>query len=88
MLRNAGVGTHLAWIGVASLGRSFGKTSVGAELWGSANDDPAGRIYQATFDLTAAQALGDNVQLDAGANFGLNRATPDVEVYLGLSRRF
>ena len=89
VLRNgAGGGTHLAWIGVASLGRTFGKTSLGAELWGSADDDPMGRTYQASFDLTAALAVGDNAQLDAGANFGLNRNTPDVEVYVGVSRRF
>jgi hypothetical protein len=89
MLRDAaGGGTHLALVGVASLGRTFGKTSLDAELWGSADDDPAGRTYQATFDLTAALAVGDNAQLDAGANFGLNHATPDVEVYVGVSRRF
>jgi hypothetical protein len=89
VLRNAtGGGTHLAWIGVASLGRTFGKTSLGAELWAMADDDPAGRATQATFDLTAAQTIGDNLQLDAGANLGLNHATPDVEIYVGVSRRF
>ncbi len=89
VLRNAaGGGTHLAWIGVASLGRTFGKTSLGAELWGMVDDDSAGRTTQATFDLTAAQTLGANLQLDAGANLGLNHATPNVEVYVGVSRRF
>ena len=28
------------------------------------------------------------LQIDAGANFGLNRATPDVEVYAGASILF
>ncbi len=89
VVRNlTGGGTHLALISVASLGRTFGKTSLGVEVWGSADDDPTGRTYQATFDLTAARAIGDNAQLDAGANFGLNRNTPDVEVYVGVSRRF
>ena len=89
VLRNAaGGGTHLAWIGVASLGRSFGKTALGAELWAMADDDPAGRTTQASFDLTAAQAIGENLQLDAGANLGLNHATPDLEVYVGVARRF
>jgi hypothetical protein len=32
--------------------------------------------------------LGNDVQLDAGANFGLNRVTPDVEIYGGVSVRF
>ena len=29
-----------------------------------------------------------NLQFDGGVNFGLNRETPDVEVYVGISRRF
>ena len=89
VLRNiAGGGTHLAWVGVAGLGRTFGKTSLGAEVWGMVDDDPAGRTTQATFDLTAAQAIGDNLELDAGANLGLNHATPELEIYIGVSRRF
>ena len=89
VLRNAaGGGTHLAWIGVASLGRAFGQLSLGAELWGEVEDEPAGEIRRATADLTAAVVLGKDLQLDAGANFGLNRATPNAEVYAGVTRRF
>jgi hypothetical protein len=29
-----------------------------------------------------------NLQLDGGANFGLNRATPQAQLYVGVSRRF
>lgn len=89
VVRNAnGHGTHLAWIGVASVGRAFGRTSLGAELWGMADEDPSRRTYQATADLTAALAVGANAQIDAGANFGLNHSTPDVELYVGVARRF
>lgn len=89
VLRNAGGGgTHLAWIGVASLSRGFGAVSLGAELWGEVEDEPRGEIRRATADLTAAVMLGKVLQLDAGANFGLNRATPNAEVYAGISRRF
>jgi hypothetical protein len=37
---------------------------------------------------SAAFLAGKDVQLDAGANFGLNRRTPDVEFYAGVSKRF
>jgi len=30
----------------------------------------------------------DDLQLDAGANFGLNRRSPDIELYAGVSKRF
>ena len=76
VLRNAGGGgTHAAWIGVASLSRSFGPLTLGAELWGQVEDEPAGTIRRATADLTAAYMVGKTLQLDAGANFGLNRQT-------------
>jgi hypothetical protein len=84
----AGGGTHAAWIGVASLGRSFGPVTLGAELWGQVEDEPAGTVRRASADLTGALMIGKTLQLDAGANFGLNRQTPDAEVYVGVSRRF
>lgn len=89
VLRNAGGGgVHAAWTGVASLGRSFGPVSLGAELWGQVEDEPAGTIRRASADLTSALMIGKNLQLDAGANFGLNRQTADAEVYVGISKRF
>ena len=38
--------------------------------------------------IDAAWLLGNDTQLDAGVNFGLNRATSDAEFYFGVSRRF
>jgi len=84
----AGGGVHAAWIGVASLGRAFGPTALGAELWGEVEEEPTGAIRRGGADLTAAFALGKSLQLDAGANFGLNRATPRAEIYAGVARRF
>jgi hypothetical protein len=84
----SGHGDHAAGSVTLALGRAFGATSLGAELWGFVDDDPAGRTHQASFDLTAARGLGQNAQLDAGLNLGLTRATPDVELYVGVARRF
>jgi hypothetical protein len=41
-----------------------------------------------TFDTALIYLLTPNVQLDAGADFGLNRAAPAVQVFMGLSQRF
>jgi hypothetical protein len=84
----AGGGTHLAWIGAAGLSHAFGPTTLGAEVWGEIDDDPSGKIRQLSADLTAAYAVGRDAELDAGVNLGLNRATPDVEIYAGVARRF
>ena len=84
-----GRGHHLAMAQVASLGwQATGKLSLSAELWGQWDWDPAGTTRQASADGSVAYLLSDDVQIDAGANFGLNRQTPDVEVYGGVSKRF
>jgi hypothetical protein len=87
--RNAvGGGYHANLVDVVGLGKSFGPFSLGAEVWSSQNLDPAGTVSQYSFDLDAAWLAGNDTQLDGGVNIGLNRATPDLEFYFGISRRF
>lgn len=89
LVRDAdGHGAHWALQGAVGLSHGFGGFTVGAELWGQVDDDPARRVWQASADATAALAVGRAAQLDAGVNLGLNHATPDVEVYAGIARRF
>jgi len=86
-----GHGTHAAYALSGVLGRSLTPEISGAvELWAAHNDDPAGKLNQASFDLGLAwiPLKDQNLQLDAGANFGLTRDTPGVNVYVGVSRRF
>jgi hypothetical protein len=88
---SAGHGTHAAYALSAVLSRNLTPEFIGAvELWGAHNDDPGHRLDQASFDLGLAWIpLNDqNLQLDAGANFALTRDTPDLNVYVGISRRF
>ena len=59
-----------------------------AEAWGQWSFDPAGTQRQYSADIAAALGLGRDTQLDAGINFGLNRATPGVAPYIGVSHRF
>lgn len=62
--------------------------TLSAELWNNVNFDPAGAVKQWSADAAVAYAAGKRIQLDAGANVGLNRATPDAEVYAGVSVLF
>lgn len=86
-LNAAGHGYHANLVNVVGLGRSFGPWTLGAEVWTGQNLDPAGTVSQYTFDLTAAWLANNDTQLDGGVNIGLNRATPDLEIYFGVSRR-
>jgi hypothetical protein len=84
-----GHGRHLATQQVINLGIALSqKVSVSTELWGQWDWDPSGTGKQASWDLAAGYQPTKNMQLDAGANFGLNRQTPGVEVYTGVSVRF
>jgi hypothetical protein len=64
--------------------------TVDGEIWGDANFDPTGTVYQASFDLGASwiPAKMPTLQFDGGVNLGLNRATPGVQAYVGISHRF
>jgi hypothetical protein len=87
--RNASSGGyHANLVDVVGLGKSFGPFTLGAEVWSSQNLEPAGAVSQYSFDLDAAWLADNDTQLDTGINLGLNRATPDLEIYLGISRRF
>lgn len=84
-----GAGHHLGMEEVAAIGwQVTDKVNLSAELWGAWDWDPNGRTRQASVDGSLAYLLSDDVQLDAGANFGLNRVTSDVEIYGGVSVRF
>jgi Putative MetA-pathway of phenol degradation len=60
------------------------------ELWGLANYDPTlvTSVRQYSFDTALAWAVRKDLQLDVGANFGLNNQTPALQVYTGITRRF
>ena len=86
---STGNGHHVAMAQVIGIGwQASSKLNLSGELWGQWDWDPAGTQRQATADAAAAYLVNDNFQLDAGANFGLNRATPDLELYAGFSVRF
>ena len=76
-------------IQVLNLGTSVtDRLSVSGEIWGMWDWDPAGTGQQVSVDGSISYLLSKNMQLDAGANFGLNSETPEVELYSGISVRF
>lgn len=80
---------HVQLVGTVNVGKTLSSTVTAyAELWTAQNYDPTGTVRQYSADVALAWLARSTLQLDAGANFGLNRATPDAQVYLGLSTRF
>lgn len=84
-----GRGRHVQFQQVVNLGRQIAPDlTLYGELWAARNFDPAGTTRQYSADAALAWLATPTLQLDMGGNFGLNRATPDAQVYLGLSTRF
>ena len=84
-----GNGHHAAMSGVVGLGLAAStRLSLSTELWAARDWDPLGTIKQYSADGSIAYLVSDSVEVDGGANFGLNRMTPEVEVYAGVSTRF
>ena len=83
-------GSHAGYRGVVALSHPLGGTTASVELWASRDDDPGAKSTQASFDANIAWTpqSNKNLQLDAGANAGLNHATPDIELYVGVAARF
>lgn len=87
---NARDGRHWAGSETVGINHSLGGGFTGAaEIWGARNWEPSGLVRQYSVDLALAWVPKSGLlQLDGGVNLGLNRQTPDVQIYGGLSRLF
>lgn len=80
---------HLAYGGVAGLSASLTDAlNATLELGASRDDDPADPHTETLASLSFALQSGDDLQFDAGAVAGLNAHSPDLELYIGVARRF
>ena len=62
--------------------------TISAEIWTAQDFYAAGTVHQNSADAALAWLARPTLQFDIGANFGLNPATPDAEVYIGIAKRF
>lgn len=84
-----GHGRHLAYGSV--IGLNLAVTShLGAavEFQASRDNDPQGHSTEALTGLSFAWQPTDDLQFDLGGVAGLNAASPEVELYIGVARRF
>jgi hypothetical protein len=80
-------GKHFSYSEIASLGKTFGNTTISGELFAQRGTDNAQKpVY--TADLGASYLITPSVLISFAANFGLNRYAPRVEAYSGFGFRF
>ena len=84
-----GAGRHLSTSQLINVGIALPRNlTLYGELWGSWNRDPAGLVRQASADVALAWGMSKLLQFDVGLNLGLNRNTPGVQAYVGVSQKF
>lgn len=82
-------GRHFAYGSAAGLTATLAPSLTSAlEFQAIRDQDSSGHTTQALASLSFAWQPRSNLQLDIGAVAGLNRASPDAEVYMGIARRF
>jgi hypothetical protein len=84
-----GSGRHLAFGNVVGLSEPLTKElNLTEEISATRDDDPSGHSTTTLASVSVAYQPTKNSQFDVGTVTGLNRNSPDVEVYFGVSRRF
>ncbi|VFU09017.1 putative MetA-pathway of phenol degradation [Methylocella tundrae] len=92
VLKNANDSQRYAnLVNIANLSHSLSfiskDLSASVEFFSAVGTDPF-TPAEYTLDLGLAYLIRPNVQLDAGANFGLTRASPGLNLYTGVTTRF
>lgn len=84
-----GDGRHLAYGAVGGLAAKLGEAVTATAEYQLLRDrDPGGHATMRLAGLSLAWQPRDDLQFDIGANGGLDRHAPDVELYIGIARRF
>lgn len=84
-----GKGRHLAYGSVFGLGIDLSDAvGLSVEIGATRDRDPEGHATQVNASLSLAWQRGKDMAFDVGAVAGLNRNTPDAEIYVGVARRF
>jgi len=90
-LKNANDGGHHGnYQGLVNVSHTVFNNDITAygELWSDINEDPAGHVTQTSLDFAVTWLVRPTLQLDIGANVGLNPETPGFQAYTGISQRF
>jgi len=84
----SGHGHHFAYGSVVGLGIAVSKAvNLTVEFDATRDNDPASHATELFGTASASWMPSANLQLDLGTNLGLNHHSPDMELYMGVSRR-
>jgi hypothetical protein len=89
ILRNDGrSGHHLEWVNSVTVGHDIVGALAGYVEFFTVTSFERGAPWVGFFDVGLTYGLTENIQLDAGCNFGVTDSAPDYNPFLGISLRF
>lgn len=84
-----GSGHHAQLVGLAALSTTLPKGfGASVELWTAQSLEQGRRGQRYSFDAAFTYQSRPDVLLDLGVNIGLNKQTPDTQLYIGASKLF
>lgn len=83
-----GRGHHAEWLNSITFSHDITERLGGYVEFVAVVSTERGAPWVGQIDCGLTFAVTDNVQLDAGCNFGITRAAPDLQPFLGISLRF
>ena len=88
-VNSSGSGRHLAYGGAAGIGIPLSdKLDFDVDVAVFRDDDPDSPATTASGGASLAWQAGKNTQFDVGGTVGLNQASPDGTLFLGIAHRF
>jgi hypothetical protein len=81
-------GHHANFSQIINLSRPIVEGLTGYVEFFAAESAESGSKNIYTFDAAVAYVVAPNLQFDIGTNVGLNKAAPDIQAYIGVSKRF
>lgn len=82
-------GRHLAISGVIGIGKALSDAVTGTlEIGVTQDDDPDGAATEVLASVSFGWMVTGDLQFDAGLAAGLNHDSPDLQLGIGVSRRF
>lgn len=84
----SGRSRHAEWVNTLALGRDLTERLGGYVEFVSVHSNETGADWAAQLAAGFTYALGADIQLDGGCNFGVTRAAPDLQPFIGLTLRY
>lgn len=84
----SGEDRHVEWVNTITFSHDITEHLGGYVEFVSVHSDETDADWIAQVDLGLTYAIGDDIQLDGGCNFGVTEAAPDVQPFIGLTLRY